>query len=71
MTKNTSLTYTFDEKETYLVKELSMNKEAIKIYKLVTERDIIKFGLKLVRKYFDIKDPLHEKDKKKDIWEWL
>lgn len=73
MTKNISLTYTFNDKEKYLITELFMNKEAKEIYKIITERDIIKFGLRLVRKYFDIKDPLYIKDMKKikDIEKWL
>ena len=52
-----SLTIYFNDKFMYIMKKALSNWEA-EAYHLKNAKDVIKFGLKLVKKYFDITDPL-------------
>jgi hypothetical protein len=47
----------------YIIKQALKHWEA-ENYHLKEPKDVIKFGLKLVKKYFDITDPLDDKTKK-------
>ena len=68
MTGQTHSIYLTD-KYVYIIKEAlkSIEKEE---YKLKKPNDVIKFGLKLVKRYFSIQEPNTPKELRA-LWEWM
>ena len=67
--KGQSISIYLNDKYIYIIKKTLRHIEAEQ-YKLKDKYDVLKFGLRLVRKYFNIKDPLSAKELK-SLKEWI
>jgi len=64
-----SLSVYLNTKFVYIIKEALKSFEAEE-YKLKKPNDVLKFGLKLVKRYFKIEDPITTKGLR-DIAKWM